>query len=78
VPAATTAVRVGLPAAIAVLGAALLLAGQGALGGALLVTAFVVVLANLWVRLAIDSNRDRDDEAAARREFERTGRWPNG
>jgi hypothetical protein len=73
------AFRIGLPAAIAVAGIVLAAAGHGdisVLGVALIGVAIVVLAANLYVRLSIASQRDRDREAAARREFTRTGRWP--
>ena len=73
------AFRIGLPGAIALAGLALLIAGHGdvrAVGAALVGVAFLVVLANLYVRLSIASQRDRAREDEARREFTRTGRWP--
>jgi len=36
-----------------------------------------IILMNLLLRVGISGDTDRDDEAAAREEFERTGRWPD-
>ena len=63
-------VRVVLPALIALAGVVLLLLGgdtrQGA-GIVLIGVALLVVLANLFIRLALASQRDRDREADRRR-----------
>jgi hypothetical protein len=72
----TALVRIGLPALIAIAGVIALVAGSAPLGVVLLGTAVVVAIANWYVRLSIGSQDDRAREAAARREFERTGRWP--
>ena len=72
----TALVRIGLPAIIAAAGVVILIVGSDALGLALIGTAAVVVIANLYVRLSIGSQSDRAREDAARRQFERTGRWP--
>jgi hypothetical protein len=74
-------VRIGLPAAIAAAGVVLIVAGtteneQGA-GVALVGVALVVLMFNLFLRLGVASNRDREREADARAEFDRTGRWPD-
>ena len=69
-------VRVVLPAVIALAGVALLVAGgdsaQGA-GVVLLGVALLVVLANLFVRLSLDSEREREEEARNRER----GVWPD-
>jgi hypothetical protein len=73
------AVRVLLPAAIGIAGVVLVIVGGDAARGAGIVlvgVAFLVVLANLLIRLGIDSERDREREEARRREFSRRGRWP--
>jgi hypothetical protein len=63
-------VRFGLPAVIATVGVALVLFGGDAARGAgivLIGVALLVILANLFIRLAIASERDRDREAQRRR-----------
>ena len=63
-------VRVVLPAVIAVAGVVLLIIGgdspQGA-GIVLIGVAVIVVLANLFIRLGLYSERDREREEAQRR-----------
>jgi predicted Zn-dependent protease len=62
-------VRYVLPAVIAVAGVVLLVIGGDAATGAgivLIGVAGLVVLANLFMRLAIDSERDREREADRR------------
>ena len=75
-----TIVRVILPGAIAVAGLVLLVVGgdvaQGA-GVVLIGVAILVVLANLFMRLSLLSERDRDRQEARRRYFSRRGRRPN-
>jgi membrane protein implicated in regulation of membrane protease activity len=71
-----TWVRIVLPAAIAVAGIVLGITVNLALGFNLLIAAALVTLANLWIRLAFLSERDREREQRARDEFGRTGRWP--
>ena len=58
-------VRIGLPAAIA------------AAGVALVGVALVVLLFNLFLRLGASSSRDREREEEAREQYDRTGRWPD-
>ena len=70
------AVRIALPALLGVAGVVLLVAGEAVLGAALLIVAVLVIAANLWMRLGLSSQADRDREASAREEFLRTGRWP--
>jgi hypothetical protein len=70
-------VRLGLPALIALAGVVVLITGPAALGMALVGTAVVVFIANWYVRLAIGSQGDRAREDDARRQFDRTGRWPD-
>jgi hypothetical protein len=63
------AVRIVLPAAIAVAGIVLVIVGDDAGRGAgivLIGVAGLVVLANLFIRLGIASQRDRDREAERR------------
>ena len=62
-------VRVALPAAIALAGVVLLIIGGDAEQGAgmvLIGVAALVVLANLFIRLALQSERDRERERRAR------------
>jgi ABC-type transport system involved in cytochrome bd biosynthesis fused ATPase/permease subunit len=63
-------VRVVLPALIAVTGIVLVIAGGDAARGAgivLIGVAGLVVLANLFIRLGLQSERDREREEARRR-----------
>lgn len=72
-------VRIGLPAVIALAGVVLLALGGDAAQGAgivLIGVAALVVLANLLIRLGLDSERDREREEERRRWFSRHGRWP--
>lgn len=74
------AVRYGLPAAICLVGLGFLIADpgenfEGAM--ALLGTGLSVLLLNVLFRFGVAGDRDRADEDAARREFDRTGRWPD-
>lgn len=69
-------VRVWLPAAIAVAGIVLIVVGDettAAMGVLLLGVALLVVLANLFVRLSLDSEREREQEAINRER----GVWPD-
>jgi hypothetical protein len=62
--------RIGLPAAIAVAGVILIVSGGDAAVGAgvvLIGVAGLVVLANLFIRLSIQSQRDREREEDRRR-----------
>jgi hypothetical protein len=74
------AVRYWLPAAIALAGVVVALVGSSsaldALGASLVGAALVVLLINLFIRLSIQSNRDREREDRARDYFDRHGRWP--
>lgn len=63
-------VRVVLPAAIALAGVLLVIFGSETAQGAgivLIGVAGLVVLANLFIRLGLQSERDREREAARRR-----------
>jgi uncharacterized membrane protein YhiD involved in acid resistance len=76
-----TATRVWLPAAIAVIGVVAIVLGQArtALAGAgvvLLGTALIVWMVNWLFRMSLESNREREQEEAARRYFDRHGHWP--
>jgi hypothetical protein len=69
-------VRVWLPAAIAVAGIVLIIIGgdpKPAMGVLLLGVALLVVLANLCVRLSLDSEREREEEERNRER----GVWPD-
>ena len=73
-------VRIVLPAATAFVGAALFVLGGDAARGAgivLIGVAGLVVLANLLMRLGLQSERDREREEDRRRFFSRHGRWPD-
>jgi hypothetical protein len=63
-------VRVALPAVIAVAGVVLLIIGGDSAQGAgivLIGVAAIVVLANLFIRLSLRSERDREREESQRR-----------
>ena len=72
--------RYWLPAVIAAAGVIVALVGStsalDALGASLVGAALVVLLINLFVRLSIQSNRDREREDRARTFFDEHGRWP--
>jgi hypothetical protein len=74
------AVRYWLPAVIAAAGVIIALAGSSsaldALGASLVGAALVVLLINLFIRLSLQSNRDREREDRARAFFDEHGRWP--
>ena len=69
-------VRVWLPVTIALAGAGLIATGGEAADGAgvlLIGVALLVVLANLFIRLTIDSQREREEEERNRQR----GVWPD-
>ena len=69
-------VRVWLPAAIALAGVVLIVVGDEttkAMGVLLLGVALLVVLANVFVRLSLQSEREREEEARNRER----GVWPD-
>jgi drug/metabolite transporter (DMT)-like permease len=75
-----TLVRIWLPAAIGLAGLVLIVVGDSvarAAGIVLIGVALLVVLANVLVRLGIQSERDREREQQSRRFFSRHGRWPD-
>ena len=72
-------VRYGIPVLIALAGVALLVAGgdSGAGAGVVLIgIAGLVLLANVFVRLSLQSEDDRAAEERAREFFAEHGRWP--
>ncbi|HEU4721165.1 MAG TPA: hypothetical protein VFS59_07350 [Gemmatimonadaceae bacterium] len=74
------AVRYGLPAAICLVGLGFLIADPGANfegAMALIGAGLSVLLVNLLFRVGVAGDRDRMREDAARREFDRTGQWPD-
>ena len=76
------AVRYLLPAAMVLTGSALAVVGTSdsvlGAGVVLIGSGLLVALLNMLMRLAIASNRDREREGRARRDFERHGHWPSG
>jgi drug/metabolite transporter (DMT)-like permease len=75
--------RIWLPLAIAVAGGALIAIGHArtsspsaAAGVALIVVALIVWMINWLFRMSVQSNREREQEEAARRYFDEHGRWP--
>lgn len=72
-------VRVALPALVAIAGVVLLVTGGDAATGAgivLIGVAGLIVLANVFMRLGLQSERDREREEARRRFLSEHGRWP--
>ncbi len=86
------ATRVWLPLGIAAAGVVLIVVGHGrsrgsgatslgnsaaAAGVALLIAAVIVWMLNWMYRMSVQSNRERDQEEAARDYYELHGRWPD-
>jgi hypothetical protein len=78
------ATRVWLPIGIAVVGLAAIIAGRGkpnnllaGAGVALVLVAITVWMINWMYRMSIESNRERDQEEAARDFFDLHGYWPD-
>jgi hypothetical protein len=74
-------VRFALPASTAVVGIVLIVVGGDAAKGAgvvLIGVAGLIVLANVLIRLGVQSERDREREEARREFFAEHGRWPGG
>jgi hypothetical protein len=72
-------VRVALPAVTALAGVVLLVVGGDAATGAgivLIGVAGLIVLANVLMRLGLQSQGDREREEARRRFLSEHGRWP--
>jgi drug/metabolite transporter (DMT)-like permease len=72
-------VRLVLPVATAFAGVVLIVLGGETAKGAgvfLIGVAALVVLANAFIRLSLQSERDREREEARRRYFDEHGRWP--
>jgi hypothetical protein len=72
-------VRYGIPVLIALAGVVLIFAGGDAGAGAgvvLIGIAGLVLLANVFVRLSLQSEDDREREERAREFFAEHGRWP--
>jgi membrane protein implicated in regulation of membrane protease activity len=74
--------RLWLPVALAVAGViAIIAAGHdsplAATGVGLIIVAIIVWMLGWMFRMSVESNRDREREEAARRYFDRTGRWPD-
>ena len=72
-------VRYGIPVLIALAGVVLIVAGgdSGAGAGVVLIgIAGLVLLANVFVRLSLQSEDDREREERARRFYSEHGRWP--
>lgn len=80
--AALLSVRYVLPGLLVAAGTTLvLLRGSDetvGMGVGLALAAFVVFMLNVFMRIGIRSQQDRDREEDARRHFDRYGRWPGG
>ncbi len=74
-------VRFILPALIALSGLLLAALGQREsayeAGGLLISAGASVALLNLFYRIGVKGDKDRDREASARDCYDRTGRWPD-
>jgi hypothetical protein len=73
-------VRYGLPLLLIAAGAVLLVAGGDAAVGAgivLIGAAGVLFVFNLFARMSVASQDDREREEAAREYFSQHGRWPS-
>jgi len=73
-------VRYGLPATICLTGLVFVAIDFHANfegGMALIGAGLSVLLINVLFRVGVSGDRDRAAEDAARREFDRTGRWPD-
>jgi hypothetical protein len=73
------AIRLGVPAAIAVAGVVLLAVGDEvdvALGVLLVGCAGLVLMVSALMRASARSNAERDAEERAREHFDRHGSWP--
>ncbi len=90
--AVLVATRIWLPLAIAAAGVVMIIVGHGrsrgsgatslgnsvAAGGvALIIAAIIVWMLNWMYRMSVQSNREREDEEAARDYFELHGHWPD-
>ncbi len=73
--------RVWLPVALAVAGVVAIVIGGdsplGATGVGLIIIGVIVWMVNWMFRMSVESNRDREREAAAREYFDEHGRWPD-
>ncbi len=70
-------VRVVLPGLLLLAAVVVAIVGPRDLAPGLVAAAAVVVVADLFIRVAILSQRDRDRESDARQRFRRSGRWPD-
>jgi hypothetical protein len=76
-----SATRLWLPVLIAIAGVVGIVIGHGRTGAAgagvgLLIVALTVWLINVFFRMSVSSNAEREREEEAREYFARTGRWP--
>jgi hypothetical protein len=72
--------RIGLPVAILIAGIVLLVVGDDAGRGAgivLIGVSGLVVLANLFIRLGLQSEREREQEERRRERYAERGKWPD-
>ena len=73
--AGRAAARIVVPGLLVLAGLVLIILGHGALGGTLIGIALVVVVVDVFARLTLRSQGDRDREDAAREKFDRSGEW---
>ncbi len=77
---AALAARVGVPLALVLGGIGVLLSGWRYADGMAVVLiggAGAIALLGWFFRLGAQGDRDREREEAARRHYDRTGRWPD-
>lgn len=74
-PASARVARIGIPGVLLVLAVIAAIVVSSALGIVFAGAALVAIVADLWMRLGISSQDDRDREARARQRFRRRGRW---
>jgi hypothetical protein len=74
-------IRYGLPAVMIVAGLVVLVVSPGGFGvdgfAMAVGSGLSVLLINFMYRVSLASNRDRDDEEAARKYLQEHGRWPD-
>jgi hypothetical protein len=75
-------VRYGVPAVIALAGIVTMVAASDTdvgieIGAMFLGAAIAVLMLNLFFRLGVSGDRERDREQEAREYFDRHGRWPD-
>jgi hypothetical protein len=79
-PIALNVMRYGIPAALFVAGCVVAASAgnAGLAAGAMFVSAATaILLLNVLYRIGVEGDKERDREEAARRYFDKHGRWPS-